>query len=106
MVNTWFMTICVANSKRQCNDCLRKSEYSPKAFYSHITGNKTGIEPFRIALTSLLEFEKTIKNTEIRIVGASERLRMIYSRLLRYGYVTTNIVYSDGKEKDILYKVV
>jgi hypothetical protein len=85
-INTWFMTIVVANSKRQCNDCINKTESSPKVTYGHITGNKCELEPFKIALKELLEFEKTVHNCEISVVGASERLSNIYRRLARYGY--------------------
>ena len=105
-INIWFMTICVANSKRQCNDCLRKSEYSPKSLYGHRTGNKTGLEPFIISLKSLLEFEKTIKKCEIRIVGVSDKLTNIYKRLTRYGYNIKTIKFSNGKNKEIIYKIV
>jgi hypothetical protein len=105
-INVWFMTICVANSKRQCNDCTRKTEFSPKIFYGHITGNRLGLEALMISLRSLLEFEKTIKNCEIRIVGASDRLTNIYKRLTKYGYSVKTIKYSNGKEKEIIYKMV
>ena len=101
-----FMTICVANSKRQCNDCTRKTEFSPKIFYGHITGNKLGLEALMISLRSLLDFEKTIRNCEIRIVGASDRLTNIYKRLTKYGYSVKIIKYSNGKEKEIIYKMV
>lgn len=83
-INIWFMSIVVANSKRQCNDCIRKTKHSPKVTYGHITGNRCGIEPFIIALRELLEFEKKVYNCEISVVGASERLSNIYRRLTRY----------------------
>lgn len=84
--NIWFETIVVANSKRKCNDCIRKTEFSPKVFYGHITGNKLGIQALSIALKELLKFEKTIHNTQINIVGASPRLNNVYTFLKRYGY--------------------
>jgi hypothetical protein len=101
------MTICVANSKRQCNDCTRKTEHSPKVFYGKTVGNKAGIEPFIISLKSLLEFEKIVStNTEIRIVGASDRLNNIYKRLMRYGYKIKVIRYTNGRYKEIVYKMI
>lgn len=103
--NVWFMIICVANSRRQCNDCMRKTESSPKILFGHHTGNKAGIQPFLIALLSLLEFEKTISNCEIRILGASSRLRNIYKRLTRYGYKIRK--YKDfWEDKECVYKNV
>lgn len=102
--NIWFMTIAVANSKRQCNDCVRKTERSPKVFYGRNTGKRNGIEPFAIALKELLKFEKKVNNCEIRIEGASDRLKKIYKRLLRYDYNIKTIKYSDGKYKEIIYK--
>lgn len=104
--NIWFMTIVVANSKQQCNDCIRKTEFSPKILYGKHTGNKAGLEPFIIALKSLLDFEKTICNCEIRIIGASDKLTKIYKRLIKYGYNIKTITYNDGKNKDIIYKTV
>lgn len=103
-LNKWGMDIVVANSKRQCNDCLRKTEFSPKILYGKRTGNKTGIEPFAIALRELLNFEKTVYNCEIRIIGASEKLTNIYKRLTKYGYNIKTITYSNGRNKDIVYK--
>jgi len=105
-VNIWFVTICVADSKRQCNDCMRKTEHSPKVLYGRSTGNKTGFEPLAIALKSLLEFENCIKNAEIRIVGASERLTKIYARLLKYGYKSRKITYNNNKEREVYYKMI
>lgn len=97
--NLWFMTIVVANTKRKCNDCVRRPELSPKAFYGKNTGKKNGVEPFTIALKELIEFEKKVNNCEIRIVGANDRLKKIYKRLLRYGYKIKK--YKDG---EIIYK--
>lgn len=105
-INIWFMSIVVANSKRQCNDCIRKGEYSPKVIYGHSTGNRCGIEPFRIALRELLEFEKKVHNCEIRICGASDRLINIYQRLTRYGYESKDIKYKNGKIKKVLIKQI
>ncbi|MFC0903923.1 hypothetical protein ACFHWD_04355 [Clostridium sp. MT-14] len=103
--NVWLMIICVANSKRQCNDCMKKTENSPKILFGKCTGNKAGLEPFIISLKSLLEFEKTISNCEIRILGANSRLRNIYKRLTRYGYQIRK--YKDfGEDKECVYKNV
>lgn len=103
-INIWFMTIVVSNSKRQCNDCVNRTEFSPKVTYGHITGNKCGLEPFKIALNELLEFEKTVRNCEIRIIGVSERLSNIYRRLTRYGYCIESMLYKNSKNKNILFK--
>lgn len=104
----WHMSMVVANSKRQCNDCLRKTEFSPKILYGKKTGNKTGLEPMVIALNSLLEFEKTINNCGIIIQAASEKLHKIYSRLEKYGYEVKikNPKYNNGRVKQYLYKYI
>lgn len=101
--NIWLMTIVVANSKRQCNDCIRKTELSPKVFYGKSTGRKLGLEPFRIALRELLKFEKTVCDTQINIVGASNRLNNIYKYLKRYGYKEYKYI-KFGKETSLMYK--
>ena len=105
-INIWFMTIVVANSKRQCNDCINKTELSPKITYRHLTGNKCGLEPFKIALKELLEFEKTVHNCEISVVGASERLSNIYRRLTRYGYNIDSTPRKNGEKRNILFKEI
>ena len=105
-INIWFMTIVVANSKRQCNDCINKTESSPKVTYGHPTGNKCGLEPFKIALKELLEFEKTVYDCEISVVGASERLSNIYRRLTRYGYNIDSTPRKNGKKRNILFKEI
>jgi hypothetical protein len=94
----WTMSIVVANSKRQCNDCLNKTEYSPKVIYGQQTGHKLGLEPFLIALKSLHEFEKLVDNCEIHITPANKKLKKTYSYLQRYGYKTIN-----EKNKKIIY---
>src|SRR5574344_763899 len=105
-INIWFMSIVVSNSKRQCNDCIRKTEYSPKVTYGHSTGNRCGIEPFRLALIELLKFEKKVHSCEIRICGTSDRLINIYQRLTRYGYESKDIKYKNGKIKKVLIKQI
>ena len=104
-INIWFMSIVVANSKRQCNDCIRKGEHSPKVIYGHNTGNRCGIEPFKIALRELLEIETKIHNTRINIVGASNRLNNIYKYLKRYGYTQYNYI-KNNKEISLMYKEI
>ena len=87
--NSWYMDIVIAHSKRQCNDCIRKTELSPKKIYGHVTGNKLGIEALLIAKNELLKFENNISNSYIKIYGANERLINIYERVLkRYDYKT------------------
>lgn len=103
--NVWLMVICVANSKRECNDCVRKTESSPKVFFGHHTGNKAGLEPFLIALKSLLEFEKTVSNCEISISGFNSRLQNIYKRLIRYGYKVQKYKFPN-EDREIIYKNV
>lgn len=105
LVNIWFETIVVANSKRECNDCVRKTEHSPKVIYGHVTGNKTGIEPLIISLRELLKFENTIHNTQINIVGASDRLNKIYKYLNRYGYIEYKYI-KNKKPITMLYKKI
>ena len=101
----WFETIVVADTKRKCNDCIRKTEFSPKVTYSHSTGNKLGLEAFRIALRELLNFEKTIHNTQINIVGASDRLNGIYKYLKRYGYEEHEYE-KNGKMVSLMFKKI
>lgn len=101
----WAMSIVVANSKRQCNDCDRKTEMSPKVVYGQQTGRNLGIEPFKVALESLHEFEGLVNNCEIHITPASERLRKVYSYLKRYGYKDI-INNSKNGNKLIYYKIV
>ena len=105
-INIWFMTIVVANSKRQCNYCINKTELSPKITYGQITGSGCGLEPFKIALKELLEFEKTVHNCEISVVGASERLSNIYRRLTRYGYSIDSTPRKNGEKRNILFKEI
>ena len=103
--NIWFETIVVANTKRKCNDCVTKTEHSPKVIYGHSTGNRIGIEAFRIALKQLLWFETTVHNTQINIVGASERLTGIYKYLKRYGYIEYNYPFN-GRTRKMMYKTI
>lgn len=51
-----FFIIILANSKRECNDCLNKSSLSPKRIYGKITGRKLGLEALLIAKRELLKF--------------------------------------------------
>jgi len=101
----WHMSIVIANSKRQCNDCLNKTEFSPKILYGHSTGNKAGLEPLIISLKTLLWFETTVHNYEIVIIPASKRLNKIYSRLIRYGYKVKIIEYIN-KKKEVYSKSI
>ena len=103
--NIWFETIVIGNSKRQCNDCIRKTEFSPKVYYGQSIGNKIGLEAFKIAKDELLKFEKTVHNTQINIVGASERLLNIYRYLKRYGYDEYTYNYNE-KPRTILFKKI
>lgn len=105
-INMWFVDIVVSNSKRQCNDCTRKTEHSPKILYGHRTGNKLGIEALMICLHSLLEFETNVKETTIRVTPASDSLGKVYRRLLRYGYSSKVIRNSNGKDKETFYKEI
>ena len=102
----WFMDICVADSKRKCNDCIHKPSKSPKRVFGEHTGNNAGLEPFIIALKSLLAFELTVKNTEIRILGFNSKLTHIYSRLVRYGYTVKTVKCADGISRDMTCKYV
>jgi len=103
--NIWFETIVVANSKRQCNDCVRRTEFSPKVIYGHSTGRKLGLEAFRIALNELLKFEKTVHNTQINIVGASDKLNKVYTYLNRYGYSQYDYI-KNNKPVTMMYKKI
>lgn len=68
-------------------------------------GRGVGLEAFKIARDELLKFEKTIYNTQINIVGASERLLNIYKYLKRYGY--KEYIYNHNeKQRQILYKII
>ncbi|CAB1242806.1 conserved hypothetical protein [Clostridiaceae bacterium BL-3] len=103
--NVWYMTIVVSDSKRQCNDCIRKTENSPKVFFGQYTGRKAGLEPFIIALRELKTLEQTVSNCEIRVSGASSRLKNIYKWLIWYGYKIKNIKNFD-RDMEFFYKVV
>lgn len=106
-VNIWYETIVVANSKRQCNDCVHKTRLSPKVTYTRLTGNRLGLEAFKIALHELLKFEKTVKNTQINIIGASERLNEIYKYLKRYDYIQYEYEYEKNKKPvSMMYKKI
>lgn len=59
----------------------------------------------RIALRELLEFEKSLRNTQINILGASDRLSNIYKYLKRYGYVEHNYE-KNGKAETLLCKII
>ena len=59
-LNGWFFIIILANSKRECNDCLNKSSLSPKRIYGKITGRKLGLEALLIAKRELLKFEDRV----------------------------------------------
>jgi len=103
--NIWFETIVVGNCKRECNDCIRKTEHSPKVLYGRPTGKNTGTEPLRLALDELLKFEKTVHNTQINIVGASDRLNKIYKYLSRYGYIQFDYI-KNKKPVTMMYKKI
>lgn len=96
--NIWYETAIIADSKRQCNDCLNKSSNSSKRLYGKVTGNKLGLDGLKIALKELLNFEKTIHNTSISIIGANSRLNNIYKHyLIKYGYIEHDEVYNIKK---------
>jgi len=101
----WFETIVVADTKRKCNDCIRKTEFSPKVKYGRATGKKLGLEAFRIALKQLLWFETRIHNTQINIVGASDRLNSIYKYLKRHGYEEYKYE-KNGKMVSLMFKKI
>ena len=105
-INTWLMTICVADTRRKCNDCINKTENSPKVLYGKATGKRLGVEALLIAKNELLDFEKVVKDTEIRIIGASDRLNNVYRYLKRYGYEEKEITYNDGKVKNVMCKEI
>ena len=87
ILNGWFFIIILANSKRECNDCLNKSSLSAKRIYGKITSRKLGLEILLISKRELLKFENRVNNTKILINGANERLQGIYERALKkYGY--------------------
>lgn len=87
--NSWCIDIVVSNSKRKCNDCMHKTEFSPKVIYGRTTGNKLGLEALLLAKRELLKFETRIHDTQIRVFGANKRLISIYERALRkYNYKT------------------
>jgi len=79
---------------------------SPKVTYGHSMGRKLGLEAFRIALRELLKFEKSVKNTQINIIGASERLNGIYKYLSRYGYISYCEYRDNGKPFNLMYKKI
>ena len=106
LLNAWFMSICVANTKRQCNDCMNKTENSPKVMYGKVTGRRLGAEPFLIAKNELMELEKLVSDTEIRIVGTSERLNKVYRYLKKYGYEEKETKTKDGRTKIVLCKEI
>ena len=56
--NSWYMDIVIANSKRQCNDCIRKTVLSSKKLYGKVTGNKLGAEALLIAKRELLTLKR------------------------------------------------
>ena len=96
--NAWYTGICIANTKRQCNDCFTKTIYSPKSLYGKMTGKNIGLEGLLIAKKELLEFEKTISNTKIIIEPSTDRLIKSYRYLERLGYTYDNeyrIYYKD-----------
>lgn len=101
----WMMMIVVENSKRQCNDCIKKTAKSPKVIYGKSTGQKLGLEPFSHALKSLCEFEKLIPKSAIRITPSNERLFKLYGRLKRYGFEEIMVKYRN-EDKKAYYKVV
>jgi hypothetical protein len=99
----WGMDVIVANSKRMCNDCIRKTRNSPKNIYGHKTGRNLGLQPFKIALESLRNFEKTIDNGVIVIRPASKELEKIYLYLKKYGYKEKIILKKNG-ENELVYR--
>lgn len=104
--NIWNMSIVVSKTKRQCNDCFNKTENSPKILYGRCTGNNLGVEAFIISLKVLLKFEKHIQNTQINIMGASDRLNNIYKHYLkRYGYNEYKYI-KFGKPSFLMYKKI
>lgn len=104
--NIWGMDIVVANTKRKCNDCLCKTEYSPKIIYGKTTGNKLGLEALSIAKNELLDFEKHLTyKTNIKIIGASKRLKNVYRYLKRYGYIE-KVVNNNGHDRIVMYKEI
>jgi len=103
--NSWYMTIVVSNTKRKCNDCINKSNKSPKNFFGKCTGQKLGLEPFVISLNELNKFEKSVHNCKIIILGENNRLQNIYKRLIKYDYKIKNIK-GFNKKREILYKKI
>lgn len=103
--NIWFISVVVANTKRLCNDCLNKSEFSPKLLYGKITGKRLGIEALKISLKELLHLEKYIHDTQINVIGANDRLSNCYKYLKRYGYKQFDYI-KFGKNVSLMYKKI
>lgn len=106
--NFWTMDIVVAKTKRQCNDCINKTEFSPKILYGKITGNKLGLEALLIAKRELLNFEKTLHyKTNIFIFAVDDRLLNVYYRGLKNnGYKMAELLQGKYRGKKYLCKVI
>lgn len=89
----WNVSIVIADSKRKCNDALRKSFSSPKNIYGRVTGTGTNVgEILRIAKSSVKNFEEWVshhnRGKKIRIYAANHRLMKIYCHIFfKEGYV-------------------
>ena len=104
-LNAWNMDIVVANTKRKCNDCFNKTEFSPKVLYGKHTGHRIGVEALKIAKDELLKFEKRLHNTRINIFGASKQLDRVYMYLKRYGYTQT-FKSCNGCNRQVMFKKI
>ncbi|MCT4612250.1 MAG: hypothetical protein N4A47_02650 [Clostridia bacterium] len=86
--NMWDAYIVCANTKRDCNDCIRKSELSPKVFYGQKTGSKNSGN-INIFEKYISEFIKSHPDAKIAVKPVSKRLIDKYSFVLNYGFILT-----------------
>ena len=63
---------------------------------------------YKIPVTLLCDTNHILssRTSEIRIIGASDRLNNVYRYLKRYGYEEKEITYNNGKVKNVMYKEI
>lgn len=86
-IKRYFTYVVCSKSKRKINDCISKTDRSPKNFYNKKTGGikSNNMDIFKNILVNF--------NKKVRVSPASKRLAIKYQFLLNLGfrYDTNNI---------------
>ena len=88
----WEVGLCIANTRRQCNDWYERSEKNKrgKMVINRQTGN-CGLEGMRIAYNVVKDLQKSVDSNDIiSIRWCNDKRKRAYAYLKRLGFILTN----------------